>query len=70
MEEYNIANIAGIEEDDGTVICRECMDEDVWDNLSQKKIISVSDVEKGQNNQGNLIYSSLQPSQKQIGNSL
>jgi hypothetical protein len=29
MEEYNIANIAGIEEDDGTVICRECMDEDI-----------------------------------------
>jgi hypothetical protein len=48
MEDYNIANIAGIEEDDGTVICRDCMDEDAWDNLSDKKIISMSDVEKGQ----------------------
>ena len=48
MEEYNIANIAGIEEDDGTVICRNCMDEGQWANLKENQIISVDKIEKGE----------------------
>ena len=48
MVEFDVANIAGIEEEDGTVICRECMDEDAWTNLSAYKIIAVSEIEKHQ----------------------
>jgi len=48
MIEFDAANIAGIEEEDGTVICRECMDEDAWANLSEYTIISVSEIEKHQ----------------------
>ena len=48
MEEYNIASIAGIEEDDGTVICRNCMDEEQWDNLAENQIISVDKIERGE----------------------
>ena len=48
MIEFDAANIAGIEEEDGTVICRECMDEEQRTNLSEYKIISVSEIEKHQ----------------------
>ena len=48
MEEYDVKNIAGIEEDDGTVICKNCMDIDEWTNLGEIQIISVSEVEQGQ----------------------
>jgi len=48
MVKLDVANIAGIEEDDGTVTCNNCMDEEKWTNLSEYKIISVSKIEKHQ----------------------
>ena len=48
MEKFDIEKVAGIKEDDGTVMCRDCMDEDEWDNLKEKSIISLSASEKGQ----------------------
>jgi len=47
MIEYDIVNIAGIEEEDGTITCKNCMDEEQWANLSEYQIISVGKIEKG-----------------------
>ena len=48
MVGYDMVNIAGIEEEDGTVTCKECMDEEAWANIKNTKIISVKEIEKGQ----------------------
>jgi len=47
MAEYDVVNIAGIEEEDGTVTCKSCMDEEQWANLSENQIIWVDKIEKG-----------------------
>ena len=47
MMEYDVVNIAGIEEEDGTITCKNCMDEEQWVNLSENQIISVGKIERG-----------------------
>jgi len=47
MVEYDVVNIAGIEEEDGTVISRNCMDEEQWANLAENEIILVDKIERG-----------------------
>jgi len=38
MVEYGAVNIAGIEEEDGTVTCRNCMDEEQWLTFQRIKL--------------------------------
>ena len=47
MVEYGAMNIAGIEEDDGTVTCKNCMDEEQWTNLVENQIILADKIERG-----------------------
>lgn len=44
----DMVKIAGIEENDGTVTCKECMDEEAWANIENTRVISVTEIDKGQ----------------------
>ena len=46
MLEYGAVNIAGIKEDDETITCKNCMDEEQWVNIGEDQIISVDQIEK------------------------
>ena len=44
MEMYDIDNLAGIYEDDGSVKCVDCMKDKDWENLKQENIITGDDI--------------------------
>ena len=46
MVDCDAVNIAGIEEEDGTVTCRDCMDEEQWANLAENEIILADKIER------------------------
>ena len=41
-------NLAGIYEQDGSVKCRDCMEDEDWKHLSRQNVITLDDVENGE----------------------
>ena len=48
MEEHKIHDLVGIYEEDGSVKCRECMEEGDWEDLKEENIITGEDIENGE----------------------
>jgi len=46
MEAYKIDDLVGIYEEDGSVKCRDCMEEKDWRELKEENIITMGDVER------------------------
>lgn len=44
MEDQKIDDLVGIYEEDGSVKCRDCMEEEDWEGLTQENIITVEDI--------------------------
>ena len=49
MGVHKIDNLVGVYEEDRSVKCRDCMKEKDWKDLKQENIITLDDVEKGEN---------------------
>jgi hypothetical protein len=41
-------NLAGIYEQDGSVKCRDCMEDEDWKHLSRQNVITLDDVKNGE----------------------
>jgi hypothetical protein len=48
MKPDQIDGLVGIYERDGSVKCRECMEDEDWEHLSRKNLITLDDVESGE----------------------
>jgi hypothetical protein len=48
MEDHKIDDLVGIYEADGSVKCRECMEEKDWEDLTQENIITLGDIENSE----------------------
>ena len=48
MEAYETGNIVGMREEDGSVKCRACMNEEDWNKLSHKNAITLEELETGE----------------------
>jgi len=48
MKVHQIDDLVGIYEQDGSVKCRDCMEDEDWKHLSQKNLITLDDVENGE----------------------
>jgi hypothetical protein len=48
MEAHEIDNIVGMREDDGSMKCRACMNEEDWSILNQKHAITLDELENGE----------------------
>ena len=45
MEAYETDNVVGMREDDGSVKCRACMNEEDWSILTQENAITLEELE-------------------------
>ena len=48
MRVHEIDDLIGMYEEDGSVKCRECMEDEDWNHLSQENTITLDDVESGE----------------------
>jgi hypothetical protein len=48
MKDHKIDDLVGIYEADGSVKCRECMEEKDWEGLTQENIITLKDIENSE----------------------
>jgi hypothetical protein len=48
MKADEVDGLVGIYEQDGSVRCRECMEDEDWNHLSQETAITLDDVENGE----------------------
>jgi hypothetical protein len=48
MKEHEIEDLVGIYQEDGSVKCRECMNEEDWKELTEESIITGRDINEGE----------------------
>jgi hypothetical protein len=48
MEDHKTEGLVGIYEEDGSVKCRECMEGEDWEGLTQENIITIGDIENSE----------------------
>lgn len=48
MGVHEIDDLVGIYEKDGSVKCRDCMEDEDWKDLKQEKIITEEDIKNGE----------------------
>ncbi len=48
MKGYETDDLVGIYQEDGSVKCRECMDDEDWQELTEESIITTGDIDEGE----------------------
>jgi len=48
MKVHKIGNLVGIYEENRTVRCRDCMEEEDWNDIKQENIITLNDIKDGE----------------------
>jgi len=48
MKEHEIEDLVGIYQEDGSVKCRECMEDEDWKELTEESIITTGDINEGE----------------------
>jgi len=48
MKVHKIGNLVGIYEENRTVRCRDCMEEEDWKDIKQENIITLNDIKDGE----------------------
>jgi hypothetical protein len=48
MEAHEIGTVVGIREQDGSMKCRACMNEEDWSTLTQENVITLEELESGE----------------------
>jgi hypothetical protein len=48
MKDHDLEDLVGIFQEDGSVKCRECMEDEDWKGLTQESIITAEDIQDGE----------------------
>jgi hypothetical protein len=48
MKDHDLEDLVGIFQEDGSVKCRDCMEDKDWKGLTQESIITVEDIQDGE----------------------